>query len=185
MWTWKVKVKSLSRVRLFATPWAVAYYRILQARVLEWVAISFSRGSSQPRDRTEVSHISGRRFNLWATREVQYFDHLIWRTDLLGKTLIWERSKAGGEGDDRGWDGWMASLTWWIWVWVNYRSWWWTGRPGVLQSMGLQRVGHDWATELNWTDTYTPSLVSLHPAPLGWLSQSPGLRFLCYTAASH
>jgi len=57
---------------------------------------------------------------------------------------------AGGEGDDRGWDGWMASLTWWTWVWVNSRSWWWTGRPGVLWFMGSQRVGHDWTTELNW-----------------------------------
>ena len=62
----------------------------------------------------------------------------------------WERLKAEGEGDDRGWDGWMASPTQWIWVWVNSRSWWWTGRPGVLQSMGLQRAGRDWATELNW-----------------------------------
>ena len=59
----------------------------------------------------------------------------------------WERLKAGGEGDDRGWDGWMASLTQWTWVWVNCRSWWWTGRPGVLQSIGSQRVGRDW-TEL-------------------------------------
>ena len=57
-----------------------------------------------------------------------------------------------GEGDDRGWDGWMASLTRWTWVWVNSGSWWWTRRPGVLQFMGLQRVGHDWATELNWTE---------------------------------
>jgi len=57
---------------------------------------------------------------------------------------------AGGEGDDRGWDGWMASLTRWTWVWVNSRSWWWTGRPGMLQFMGSQRVGHDWATDLIW-----------------------------------
>ena len=62
----------------------------------------------------------------------------------------WERLKAGGEGGDRGWDGWMASLTQRTWVWANSRSWWWTGRPGVLWFMGLQRVGHDWATELNW-----------------------------------
>ena len=62
----------------------------------------------------------------------------------------WERLKAGGEGDNRGWDGWMASPIQWTWVWVNSGSWWWTGRPGVLQSMGLQRIGHDWATELNW-----------------------------------
>ena len=68
----------------------------------------------------------------------------------LKRPWCWERLRAGGEGDDRGWDGWMASLTRWTWVWVNSGSWWWTGRPGVLQSMGLQRVGHEWATELNW-----------------------------------
>ena len=61
----------------------------------------------------------------------------------------WERLRAGGEGDNRGWDGWMALLTQWTWVWVSSGSWWWTGKPGVLQSMGLQRVGHHWATELN------------------------------------
>ena len=64
----------------------------------------------------------------------------------------WEGLGAGAEGDDRGWHGWMASPTRWTWVWVNSRSWWWTGRPGLLRFMGLQRVGHDWATELNWTE---------------------------------
>ena len=64
----------------------------------------------------------------------------------------WERLKAGGEGDDRGWDGWMASLTQWTWVWMNPGSWWWNGRSCALQSMVLQRVGHDWETELNWTE---------------------------------
>ena len=63
----------------------------------------------------------------------------------------WERLRAGGEGDDRGWEGWMASLTQWTWVWVSSGSWWWTERPGVLRFMGSQRVRHDWATELNWT----------------------------------
>ena len=62
----------------------------------------------------------------------------------------WEGLGAGGKLDDRGWDGWMASPTRWTWVWVNSRSWWWTGRPGVLWFMASQRVGHDWATELNW-----------------------------------
>ena len=62
----------------------------------------------------------------------------------------WEGLGAGGEGDDRGWDGWMISLTQWMWVWVNSGSWWWTGRPGMLQFMGSQGVGHDWITELNW-----------------------------------
>ena len=63
----------------------------------------------------------------------------------------WERFKTG-EGYNREWDGWMASETWWTWVWVSSRSWCWTGKPGMLQSMGSQRVRHDWATELNWTE---------------------------------
>ena len=61
----------------------------------------------------------------------------------------WERLKTGGEGDDTGWDGWMASPTQWTWVWASSRSWWWTGNPGMLQSMVLQRGKHDWA---NWTE---------------------------------
>ena len=65
----------------------------------------------------------------------------------------WERLKAGREGDNRGWGGWMALPTQWIWVWVSSRRWWGTGRPGMLQSMESQRVGHNWATELNWSDT--------------------------------
>ena len=64
----------------------------------------------------------------------------------------WEGLGTGGEGDERGWDGWMASLTQWTWVWVNSRSWWWTGRPGVLWFMGSQRVGHNWETDLIWPD---------------------------------
>ena len=78
----------------------------------------------------------------------------------LKRPWCWERVKMGGEGNDRGWDGWTASLTQWIWVWVNSRSWWRTGKPGVLQSMGSQRVGHNWATELNWTDCHSPQLGS-------------------------
>ena len=65
------------------------------------------------------------------------------------RSWCWERLKAGGEGDDRGWDGWMASLIRWTWIWASSPCWWWTGRPNMLQSTGLQRVGHDWATELN------------------------------------
>ena len=81
--------------------------------------------------------------------KLQYFGHLMthWK-----RLWCWEGLEAGGEGDDRGWDGWMVSPTRWTWVWVNCGSWWWTGRPGMLQFMGLQRVGHDWATELNWTE---------------------------------
>ena len=62
----------------------------------------------------------------------------------------WERLRAGGEGDDRVWDGWMASPTQWTWVWVNSGSWSCTRRPDVLQSMGSQRIRRDWAAELNW-----------------------------------
>ena len=68
----------------------------------------------------------------------------------LKRPWCWERLKAGGKGDNRGWDGWMASLTRWRWVWASSGSWWWTGKPGVLQSMGSQTVRHDWVTELNW-----------------------------------
>ena len=78
---------------------------------------------------------------------------ILWPPDvksrLIGKDWCWERLKAGGEGDDRGWDGWMASPIQWTWVWVNSRSWWWTGRCGVLRSTGSERIGHNWATELN------------------------------------
>ena len=84
--------------------------------------------------------------------KLQYFSHLMWRTDSFEKTLMLEKIEGRWEGDDRGWDGWMASLTWWTWVWVNSGSWWWTGMPGVLQAMGAQRVGHNWATELKLKD---------------------------------
>ena len=85
--------------------------------------------------------------------KLQYFGHLMRRVDSLEKTLM-----LGGIGGrrrrGRGWNGWMASLTRWTWVWVNSGSWWWTGRPGVLRFMGSQRVRHDWATELNWTGVF-------------------------------
>ena len=83
--------------------------------------------------------------------KLQYFGHLMQSVDSLKKTLMLGGIGAGEEGDDRGWDGWMASPTQWTWIWVNSKSWWWTGRPGVLQFMGSQRVRHDWVTELNWT----------------------------------
>ena len=88
--------------------------------------------------------------------KLQYSVHFM-KSWLTGKRpLCWERLKAREKGDDRGWDGWMASPTQWTWVWVNSRSWWWTERPGVLQSMGSQRVRHDWATELtDWCYFYS------------------------------
>ena len=84
--------------------------------------------------------------------KLQYFGHLMWRIDSLEKTLM-----LGGIGGRRRRGRqrmrWLDGiLTWWTWVWVNSGSWWWTGRPGVLRFMGSQRVGHNWATELNWTE---------------------------------
>ena len=96
--------------------------------------------------------------------KLQSFGHLMRRLTHLKILWCWERFKERGEGHDRGWDDWMTSLTQWTWVWVTSASWWWTGRPGVLRFMGSQRVGHDWATELNWTEEYsnyhTSALIS-------------------------
>ena len=176
---------------------------IFQERILESVAISFSRGSSEPRARTQVSHNAGRCFAIWATREAQrklsaeelmllncgvgdFQSPLDWKEIqpvnpkgnqpwiFIGRTdaetsilwppdaknwLIGKDPDAGNdrrwliEGDNRGWHGWMALPTQWTWVWVSSRSWWWTGKPGVLQSLGSQRVGLD--EQLNWTHTHT------------------------------
>ena len=100
---------------------------------------------------------------------------VLWPPDakswLIGKDPDAGKLKAGGEGDDRGWDGWMASLAQWTWVWVNSRSWWWTGRPGMLWSIGSQRFGHDWVTELNWTELNTH--IHPHPPFLGLSHHTP------------
>ena len=118
------------------------------------------------------------------------FSDFIKVTQLMnGRARVWnfglfiprcrERLKVRGEGDDRGWDGWMASLTRWTWVWVSSGSWWWTEKPGMLYSMRLQRVRHDWATELNWTDTPSPLLIwrLLVTKPVKRIE--PELRVLC------
>ena len=124
--------------------------------------------------------------------KLQYFGHLMWRTDLLERPWCWERLRAGGEGDDRGWNGWMAWPTHWTWVWVNSRSWlekamaphsstlaWkipWTEEPGRLQSMGSLGVGHDWATSLSlftflhWRRKWQPTAVFLPGESQGWRS---------------
>ena len=117
----------------------------------------------------------------------------IGRTDAEAETLVtlatsyeelthwkrprcWEGLGAGGEGDDRGWDGWTASLTRWTWVWVNSRSWWWTGRPGVLRFMGSQRVGHDWVTELNWRSWFLNNWWTTGPSPPEWVLWNDCIR---------
>ena len=89
---------------------------------------------------------------LWAGSVHYLSEHLrlLWELTHWKSPWCWERLRAGGEGDDRGWDSWMVSLTQWTWLWVDSGSWWWTGRPGMLWFMGSQSVGHDWVTELNW-----------------------------------
>ena len=77
---------------------------------------------------------------------LQYFSHLT----QLKRPWYWERLKVGGEGEGREWDVWLASPTHWMWALVSSGSWWWTGRSGTLQSMGSQRVRHNWVTEMNW-----------------------------------
>ena len=91
---------------------------------------------------------------------------ILWPPDVKRQLIhwkrpcCWERLKAEGEGDDRGWDGWMASPTRWTWVWASSGSWWRSGRPGVLQSMGSQTAGHDSnCTEMNWTESWLTYLL--------------------------
>ena len=139
-------MKSLSRVRPSATPWTAVH----QAPP----ALGVSRqeywsGVPLPSATLGIYHVQKRQ--IYRDRETPILwppdvkSWLIWKDPDAGKDL-----RAGGEGDNRGWDGWMASPTQWTWVWVDSGSWWWTGKPGMLWFMGSQRVGHDWATELNW-----------------------------------
>jgi len=114
--------------------------------------------------------------------KLQDFGHLMRRVDSLEKTLMLGGMGAGGEGDDRGWDGWMASLTQWTWVSVNSGSWWWTGRPGVLRFMGSQRVGHDWVTDLIWSIyVYVYIYISFQILFHYMLLQDIECNSLCYT----
>ena len=84
----------------------------------------------------------------------QYFGHLMWRADSFEKIQMLGKIEGRRRGGQQRWGGWMASPTQWTWLWVTSRSWWWTGRPYVLQSIGLQTVGHNWTTELNWGYDY-------------------------------
>ena len=84
--------------------------------------------------------------------KLQYFGHLMRRTDSSEKTLMLGKIESRRRRGRRGWDGWMASPTRWTWIWVGFGGWWWTGRPGVLRFMGSQRVRHNWVAELNWTE---------------------------------
>ena len=102
-----------------------------------------------------VNHKGNQSWMFIARTDAETEAPIIWPPDVTKpvhwkRSWCWQRLRAGGEGDDRGWDGWMASPTRWTWVCVNSKSWWWTGRPRMSQAMGSQRVRHEWATELNW-----------------------------------
>ena len=132
------------RVGLWRTNWAPknqCVWTVVMEKTLE-----------SPLDCKEIQPVHSEGDQSWEglmlKLKLQYFGHLMWRADSLKRPWCWERLKARREGDDRGWDGWMASLTRWTWVWVNSGSWWWTGRPGMLRFMGSQRIGHDWANDL-------------------------------------
>ena len=119
-----------------------------------WESLGLQGGEISPKNSLE---------GLMLKLKLQYFGHWMRRTDSLEKTLMLGKVEGIGEEDDRGWDGWMASLTWWTWICASSRSWWWTGMPGMLQFMGSQRVRHDLVTELNWTDTvFHSDYTSLH-----------------------
>ena len=137
----------LNCVWLLVTPWTVAHQAPLFMEFPKqeyWSGLPFPTPSAECLDVIRLTEILLDNILATCWEELTYLKRPWW----------WERLKVGREGDDRGLNGWMASPTQWTWVWVNSRSWWWTGRPGVLQSMGLQRVRHDWAdwTELNWTE---------------------------------
>ena len=109
----------------------------------------------------EVSHLQNKESTQLGWKNIEALATSCEELTHWKRLWCWEGLEAGGEGDDRGWDGWMASLTRRMWVWVNSRSWWWAGSPGMLRFMGLQRVGHDWATELNWTDDNLANATNL------------------------
>ena len=109
----------------------------------------------------------------------QYFGHLMGRANSPEKTLMLEQIEGGSRKDSRGWDGWMASMIRWTRLWVSCRSWWWTGKPGVLQSMRSQRVGHDWATEQEWQKQEQRNTLLLKPEKVKqWVNAPQDFRRL-------
>ena len=150
-WIWELDYKE-SWVPKNWCFWTVVLEKLLR--------VTWSARRSNQSILKEISHeysLEGLMLKL----KLQYFGHLMCRTDSLEKTLMLGKVEGLREGANRGWDGWMASSTQWTWVWVNSWNWWWTGTPGMLQSIGSQRVGHDWANELTWTELEEQSPIFL------------------------
>ena len=137
--SWTIKKTECQRIDAFEL-WC--WRRFLR---VPWTA----RRSNQSKEVSPEYSLEGLMLKL----RLQYFGQLMWRTDSFEKTLMLEKIESRRrKGDNRGWDGSMASPTRWTWAWASSRSWWWTKKLGVLQPMGSQRVRHDWETELNWTE---------------------------------
>ena len=161
----------------------------LAPKTLCFWTVVLEKTLENPLDCKEIEPINPKGNQSWiftGSTDAEAEDPILWPPDvnwLIGKDRDAERLRAGGEGHDRGWDGWMASLTW-TWVWASFGSWWWTAKPGVLHSMGLQRVGHDWATELTESDDCGWWLPSHKYGPLdqwkrkGFLIPWPGIYYL-------
>ena len=138
------------------TPWNIVSISgvLANSSASQEILFSINTYFSSPSKGIQPVHPKGNQSWIFTGRTDAEAETLIlWPPDeknwLIGKDPDAGKRLKVGEGDNRGWDGWMASLTQWTWVWVSSGSWWWTGRPGMLQSMGLQRVGHDWTIELN------------------------------------
>ena len=144
--SWTVKKAECRRIDAFEL-WCWRFLRVpwTPRRSNQWILMEISLEYSLER--------------LILKLNLHYFGHLMRRADSLEKTLMLGRLRAGGKGDDRGWDGWMASPTWWTWVWASSRSWWRTGKSGKLKLIGSQRVGHDWGTELKWTKCFGKTAI--------------------------
>ena len=154
--------------------WELDYKESWAPKNWRFWTVVLEKTLESPLDSKEIKSVNPKGNQSWmfiARTDAEAETPILWPPDVknwhLKRPWCWERLKAGRERDDRGWDGWMASPTQWTWVWVNLdRSWWWRGRPGVLQPMGSQRVGHDWATELIELNTYIPSRLNLPPISL-------------------
>ena len=134
-------------------------------KAAEYWTVDLEKTIDCPFDSKEIKPVNPKGNQSWifiGRTDAEAETPILWPPSFFGEELThlkrpwcWERLKAGGEGDDRGWDGWMASPTWWTWVWVSSGSWWWTGKPGILQSMGSQI---DTSEQLNKREQWTPGM---------------------------